>query len=95
MPANERTWTELDKDTFDAIRLSLRSYGLTPPVNDQGFIRGDRVVVDVRYEANARTLNLNIRELTNGDTNDSFFRKIDEIIHRTESAKPGAHKRKH
>lgn len=89
MPANDKTWTDLDKTTFDALRLNLRSYGLTPPVNNQGFIRGDRVVVDVRYEEAARTLNLSIRELTNGDTNDSFFRKIDEIIRRTESAKPG------
>lgn len=94
MPANDKTWTDLDKTTFDALRLNLRSYGLTPPVNNQGFIRGDRVVVDVRYEEAARTLSLNIRELTNGDTNDSFFRKIDEIIRRTESAKPGATQRR-
>jgi len=81
MPANQKVFTEIKREKYDIFRQDLREKAIVPPFGDNGFLRGGGgLFADLTYDEPSETLSLRVRETPKGETYDSFFRKIEDVL---------------
>lgn len=81
MPANQKTFTEIKREKFNAFRQSLRENAWVPPYSDSGALRGtDGLFADMQYDEPTGVVSFRIRELGKGQTYASFFDKVENIL---------------
>lgn len=80
MPANQKVFTEIKREKYDIFRQELREKALVPPFSDSGYLRGAGLFADLAYDEPSETVAIRIRDVPKGETYDSFFNKIDDIL---------------
>lgn len=81
MPANQKSFNEIQRAKFDSFRQSLRDHGFVPPYSDSGPIRSsDGTLVDLAFDEITGELNLRVRSVGKGRTYSSFFDKVETIL---------------
>ena len=79
MPANQKTFTEINREKFDVLRQEFREHAWTPPYSDNGYLRGNGLFADLSYDEPSETVSIRVRELPKGETYFSFFSKIETL----------------
>jgi hypothetical protein len=80
MPANQKVFTEVKREKYDVFRQAVRTKALIPPYGDDGFLRGAGLLADLDFDERAQTLSLRIRELPKGETYNSVFGKLEDVL---------------
>ena len=81
MSSNSKTFLDVNEAEYQAFRNSVRAKGWAPPGGDVGALRNSKGLnADVRYDLKASSLSLRIRTLSKGDTYDSIFGEVANVL---------------
>lgn len=81
MSSNSKTFLDVNEAEYQAFRNSVRAKGWAPPGGDVGVLRNSKGLnADVRYDLKSTSLSLRIRSLSKGDTYDSIFGEVANVL---------------
>ncbi len=80
MPANQKSFSEIDRQKYDILRQELREHAWIPPYSDSGYLKGNGLFADMSFDEPTETVHLRIRELPKGTTYTSIFDMVENSI---------------
>lgn len=81
MSSNSKTFLDVNEAEYQAFRNQVRAKGWAPPGGHTGMLRNSSGLnADLSYDHKASTLDLRIRSLSKGDTYDSIFREVENVL---------------
>lgn len=81
MPANQKTFTDLKRDSYERVRQQLNAKRWSLPSGDSGYLRGNNgMIADWSYDEKAKALDIRIREPGDRETYGTVFSAIENIV---------------
>ena len=83
MPANQKHFENLKRETYDNFRQQLRAKGWVAPYNDSGYLRSnDGLLADMSFDEVTGLMAVRIRDVPKGHTYPSILGQIEEVLQR-------------
>jgi hypothetical protein len=80
MPANQKTFQEINREEYDVFVAQARAKGWTPPYGDSGYLRGPGMMAEMHFSEKEEELHIKVRELGKDTTYPAFFREVQDIL---------------
>jgi len=81
MSSNSKTFLDVNEAEYQAFRNSVRAKGWAPPGGNTGMLRNPAGLnADLNYDLKSTTLSMRIRSLSKGDTYDSIFGEVANVL---------------